>query len=416
MRVGSWSNTAIWVGFLVLLSFSPRPVGAETTVVEDEEGDHVLTLSGYARLISGYQHLDYGAPSVADQRGLNMGVGRLQWRAEFGPDVTARVDHELTWNLQTEGGGAGAGGLFGVDASRTGARTFDLEQTLLEESGMRATHEVDRLAVDVYAGDVDLTVGRQGITWGYSNLFPVADLWSRFSPFDFDTEQKPGVDAARALIYPNLASELDLVVADRGSLEDLSVGARYASTVGQAELYGAAGKFWEEVLALAGVSFVWDRVKVRAEAVGPFDLEEEAFQLPRLTTGGEWYGSKVTLGAEYHFNGIGAGEPADYAAQFGSEEFNRGESYFLGRHYAGVYGSYRGIPDVQLDLSTIANLGDPSLIVSPMGRYEVAQNATIGVGALVSAGEVPELRPLPRLRSEFGAYGNFVFAELAAYF
>lgn len=401
---------------LFVLAFAPSGVRATVPIAEWGDGQGRFDLAGYARLITGYHDLGYGAPLLREQRGLTMGVGRLEWSAEFGPDVRARVHNDLTWNTQTTGAGTGGGSLFGVDASRAGDRTVDLGTTFVERNGMRLSHDVDRLAVDIYTDAADVTLGRQGITWGTSVVFPVADLWSRFSPFDFDTEQKPGIDAARALVYPNLSSELDLVVADRGSLADLSGGARYASTIGRTELYGAAGKFWDELLALAGVTVVFDRVKLRAEAVGPFDLEDSEVDLPRATGGGEWYGADFSLGGEYHFNGIGAADPTGYADRLSSEQFARGESYFLGRHYAALYGAYRGVPDLELSLSTIANLVDPSLIVTPSLRYSVAQNATIGVGALVSAGDEPSLAPTPSFGSEFGTYGDFYFVELAAFY
>ncbi|MFB6262394.1 MAG: hypothetical protein ABEL76_02030 [Bradymonadaceae bacterium] len=389
---------------------------ADVSIAEWNDGSGSFTLSGYVRSITGYHDLGYGEPLLEASRSLNMGVGRLEWNAEFGPDVRARIHDELTWNVQSASGGAAGGGLFGVDASRGSDRTVDLESTIVDETGARLTHDVDRLAVDVYTEAVDLTLGRQGITWGKASVFPVADVWSRFSPFDLDTEKKSGIDAARALVYPNMNSELDLVVADRGSLEDLSAGIRYASTVGRADLYGAAGKFWNEILAMGGVSVVLERIKLRAEAVGPWKLEEREVALPRATAGIEWFGTDFTLGSEYHFNGLGAASPSGYAAQLSSESYARGESYLLGRHYAGIYGSYTGIPDVRMMLSAIGNLTDPSAIVSPTVRYDVAQNASIGLGALLSAGGHPDLRAGPQFQSEFGAYGDFFYLELAAYY
>jgi len=39
----------------------------------------------------------------------------------------------------------------------------------------------------LYLDQFDVTLGRQAITWGVAKLFPSADLWSQFSPFELDT-------------------------------------------------------------------------------------------------------------------------------------------------------------------------------------------------------------------------------------
>ncbi len=414
-----WELVAAAIG--VVLVVWPTGSEARISIAEWNEGDGWFELAGYLRTISGVHDLGYGEEVFAEQTALNMGAGRLEWSAGLGPEVELRLHNELTWMLASAssfGTGDGAGGtsLFGVGASRQSDRTLELRSRLVDGEGFRLTHDIDRLAVDIYTDAADLTIGRQGITWGHSQIFPVADLWSRFGPFDLDTERKPGVDAVRALMYPSMATELDVVVADRGSLEDLSGGARLAGYVGDLELWGGGGKFWDEILAMVGASYVFDRMKLRAEAVVPWHLDLEQLRLPRATAGLEMYGAEWTLGGEYHFNGLGAERPAEYADQFASPEYLRGESYFLGRHYAGLYGSYGRIPDVDLSLSTIGNLDDPSLMVAPSARYEIAQNTSVGAGSLFSFGEEPALDRALGFRSEYGAYGNFYYVELVTYF
>jgi hypothetical protein len=187
-------------------------------------------------------------------------------------------------------------------------------------------------------------------------------------------------------------------------------------TVDKTDLHFAAGKFWNEIIGVAGVSVVFDRFKLRAEGVYPWNLDDGEAKLPRATGGFEVYGADYAVGTEYHFNGAGAADPSGYTAQLESEVFQRGESYFLGRHYTGVYASYGGVPDLELSLSAIGNLGDPSLIVTPTVRYTLAQNTTIGAGAFVAVGEEPALGATPAFNSEYGAYGNFYFFEIATYY
>lgn len=389
-------------------------------IADWNDGEGRFELSGYVRSTSGVHDLGYGGPSFVRTRGLNAAVGRLQWLAILGPNVELELHQELQWNLstgrQSAAGGGGGSPVFGIGATRGLEPTVDLETTFVDESGARLTHDIDRLAARIYTDGADITVGRQAITWGHSSLFPVADLWTRFSPFDLDTLQKPGIDAVRVLTYPSMTSEFDFVVADRGSLENLSGAARGSTTIGATDVWFAGGKFWDQILAMGGVEHVLERVKLRAEAVLPWNLDRTELDLPRATAGFEWYGTEFTTGAEYHFNGIGVEDSGSYVDQASDPQFNRGESYFLGRHYGGIFGSYSGITDLEMNLSVIGNLGDPSLVVSPVVRYQIAQNTRLGVGSFVTAGEVPEFQPRPRFRSEFGAYGNFYFVELTAHY
>lgn len=416
------------LGLAVLFAL-PATAHASIPIAEWDDGDHGFELSGYLRSLSGVSYLHYAdeLPDPNDEIGTTSGLNaeaiRLEWTADVSDVLTLELHNEFFFQVSSAGSAGGPGGLsqLGLGASVEPDRTVDLRSEIIDQDGLRFTHNIDRLAANIYTDAADITVGRQGITWGKSTLFPVADLWSRFSPFEIDTTQKPGIDAVRALVYPSLSSEVDIVVADRGSLEDLSGGVRSAFTIGSVDLMVGAGKFWNEIAGLVGVTGVLDTVKLRAEAVLPWNLDDEELKLPRATAGVEYYSSSVIVGAEYHFNGTGADEPAGYIQQANSEEFQRGETYFLGRHYLGAYTTYSGVERLTLNLSTIGNLTDPSVIVSPSVRYEIAQNTEVALGAYVTAGESPTIPSggmltAPQLNSEFGTFGHFFFAEIAGYF
>ena len=425
----SEQSASVWRrGIVALVMFAavwgvPGGAGAEITIAEWDDEENSFLLAGYLKSVSGVQALGYGEPLFEPESALNAAVGRLGWSVYFGRDVELQLANELSWHVQSarafgtgtdrdEGGGA----LFGLGASRGVDPTLDLQTTLVDGTGFALSHDIDRLAAKIYTDTADLTIGRQGITWGKSMIFPIIDLWTRFSPFEIDTEYKPGIDAVRALFYPSFSTEIDVVIADRGSLENLSGGVRASGTIDKLELYGAAGKFWDEIMAAAGATYVFERVKLRAEGVLPWHLDLEEVRLPRVTAGAEWYAADWAVGTEYHFNGLGADDPAEYTDIFTSAEYLRGETYFLGRHYAGLFVNYGRIPDVDLAMSAIGNLGDPSLLVAPSARYRLAENTSLGLGAYISAGGEPVIGQETRFRSEYGAYGNFYYVEIATYY
>ncbi|MDX1675918.1 MAG: hypothetical protein R3314_14080, partial [Longimicrobiales bacterium] len=263
----------------------------------------------------------------------------------------------------------------------------------------------------------DITVGRQAITWGVSGIFPVADVWAQFSPFELDTEEKPGVDAVRVLAYPTPELELDLVVADRGSAEDLSVGVRGTLALADADVWLGAGKLWRDALAMGGITLLLDAAKLRAEAVLPWSLDRDALLEPRVTVGLDWIRGTLLVTGEYHYNGIGA-SATSYLDVLRDPRVARGETYYIGRHYLGGLVSWS--PDrenrLTLALNTLANLEDPSFAFTPVARYDLGQATRFAIGGLVSLGEHPSFDPAVSFPSEFGAYGTLGYTQISIYF
>jgi hypothetical protein len=123
------------------------------------------------------------------------------------------------------------------------------------------------------------------------------------------------------------------------------------------------------------------------------------------------------LSGEYHFNGIGAERVDDYGATLEDPRFARGESYFLGRHYLGGFGSWTpGNDRLSLTLSAMVNLLDRSTTVSPALTYDFGQETRLSVGGYVSSGNPPLLEPVPTLKSEYGMYGDLLFTMVSIYF
>lgn len=416
--------TLVALGLLLLALFFPpcaRRAQAQFPILQ--HGATTLELGGYVRSLTGIQDLGYTPPTGSARSGFNGEVVRLEWRLSMGKHVVLNVHNRL--QAQMTSGDAPFGEAAGIGVSVVPGRAFDLSSNLLTADRLRVWHDLDRLAVTVYTGAADVTVGRQAVTWGISSLFPVADLWTQFSPFELDTEEKPGMDGVRVLMYPASGVEVDGVVADRGPVAhlsggDVSAGARVTFSLPSADVYAGFGKFWNELIGLGGVSLVLDQTKLRLEAAWPYDTDASAMQLPRATLGVDWLSSKWQLTGELHYNGAGARDASGYLAQLTSPYFTRGESYFLDRYYAGGMVAWQ--PDAEgrmsIVLSALANLSDPSFALTPLLSYDFGQTTSVSVGALQTFGRTP-LFPvfgLPELRSEYGTYGNLWFTRVSVFF
>ena len=409
---------------LTMLTLLPTGAAGQFTVVQGDEA--TLTLGGYVRALTGIHDLGYDASPLGgadtERSGFHGEVLRLKWQLQgrsgaAGAGSRWRLDVHSRLQARVSSGDGGSR-VVGFGVSAVPDRLVDLETELVEEPGLRAWHDVDRMSLSLYTDAADITVGRQAITWGTSSIFPVADLWAQFSPFELDTEEKPGIDAIRVLTYPTAGLEVDAVVADRGPVEDLSAGIRATYGLADADVWLGAGKWWRELMAMGGVTLLLDETRLRAEAVLPWDLDDDELTEPRITVGADWIRGTLTLTGEYHYNGIGAASDG-YPAALQDPRVQRGETYYIGTHYLGGLVSWS--PDrenrVTLALNALGNLEDPSLALTPMLGYDIGQTTRIAVGGLVSFGDRPSLTdPSPEVPTEFGAYGTLGYTQLSVYF
>jgi len=403
--------------FLFLGSFclSSQALSGQFTLLDRETAN--LDLGGYVRSLTQLYDPGYDIPGVAARRaGIHGEVVRLKWRFDLGESVLLELHNRLQARVSSSDAGMG-GSAVGFGVSVVPGRRWDLSSTLVEEDRLRVWHDVDRLSLTWYTEIADVTAGRQAITWGISNLYPVADLWAQFSPFELDTEEKPGIDAIRMLHYPSGSLEIDAVVADRGSSRNLSAGVRGSLSLSWADVYVGGGKFWREAMGLAGISAPVGSYKIRGEAALPYHLDDDGFKLPRVTLGVDWLGGETVLSAEYNFNGIGATDAEDYGQVLADPRLAQGETYFLGRHNVGGLITWTpGNDRLSVTATGLLNLQDPSGALVPSLTYDFGQETRVSAGALFSFGATPLFSPDPELRSEFGAYGDFMFVMLSVYF
>jgi hypothetical protein len=407
--------------FLSVLTAALTVAGSAQAEQNLVEGEHSrLALGGYALTLGGLHELSFalgpGAPDPppADHLGLSATVLRLEWKADLGEHVTAELHQRGFLRASSEALG---GTKLGLGASAAPRRTLDLRTVGYDEDRLLLEHDIDRMAVHASLGDLDAVLGRQAITWGFASLFRTADLWTTFSPFELDTSQKRGVDALRLLYSHSRRLELEGIVADRGTLRDLSAGVRAVAYLSWVDTYLALTKQWRELVGLAGAGALLGSFKLRAEVAAPYDMDDGQLSRPRGTAGVDWFHDKLTVVVEAHYNGTGVSHAADYVAQLTTSPIvARGESYFLGRWYAGAAAGWKPTELLQLSLTVLGNLQDPSAVLAGSLSYEISQDTSLALGAFQGVGPTPMIAATPELRSEFGATGGLYYLALSAYF
>lgn len=251
---------------------------------------------------------------------------------------------------------------------------------------------IDRLAAKMSIPHLDLTLGRQPVSFGSSWVFTPMDLVAPFSPTDIDTEYRPGVDAARVDAYFGMAGSVTAVAAYAG---DWSTDGTVLA------MHGG----WTFGITDVGILAAYNRSEPvfgvdAASSIGPVGLHGEAtITLPnddgedpfvRAAMGANWVPLEdLSLMGELYLQSFGGADSSEYLAVYGSERFARGEVWAAGRYYGALTVSYQLTPLLSASAFSVVNLADPSAMIGPTLAWSAAENAELAVGAFFGAGERP---------------------------
>mgnify|MGYP000261563852 CR=1 FL=1 len=101
----------------------------------------------------------------------------------------------------------------------------------------------DRFYFDIDRAKWHLRVGRQRVNWGINQQFNPNDLFNPYNLFDFDYEERPGVDAIRYERYTGPLSSWEVVVAPDTSWARTNAAARFKSNFKGYDFQALAGKY-----------------------------------------------------------------------------------------------------------------------------------------------------------------------------
>jgi hypothetical protein len=289
---------------------------------------------------------------------------------------------------------------------------------------------LDRALVNVAFDHFDLLLGRQPIAWGSARAVNPTDVLAPFLYTELDTEERVGVDAVRLRVPIGALNELDagFVAGEDFELDKSAYFVRTklyrTPTDVSAMLVGFQGNLlagFEIVRPIGGAGF-W----LEAAQVWVNTLDDEATRGEgdyfRASIGVDYsFRNNTYVYCEYHYNGPGSNDPDLLLT--GSEAFTEGGVYLLGRHYLAPGAVFQVTALTTLSLTALANLGDPSVLLSPSLERNVFTDVYLSGGAFVGLGEASSITYLPpfnipfiELKSEFGLYTDFVYVTLRYYY
>lgn len=307
-----------------------------------------------------------------------------------------------------------------VGAVPSGGEWLDLQWTLVDDEHLLWQHRFDRLEVSWRPNrKVELSVGRQAVSWATTLFLTPADPFSPFNPADPFRVFRAGVDTARVRLYPNALSEVDLVVrpTDNEYLgEEMTTLGRGMAVVRNWEVSGWGGSLYGDVTGAFGAAGAIGGLAVRGEGVVRRVDEQTVF---RGTIGFDRQvavkGKDLYFVLEYQHDGLAAPSAEDYVALFQTRPFLRGELQVLGRDETAFQASYQIHPLWSLSGMWLWNLNDMSRLLSPSFAYSAGDEVSVSGGVFFGFGddEVSLALPLP---SEYGAVGTTLFFSVSFFF
>lgn len=308
-----------------------------------------------------------------------------------------------------------------------------------------ATLFADRFNVRLTLPGVDVTLGRQAITWGKTWFWNPADVFLAFDPRQFDQDYKPGVDAVRVQVPLGRFAGFEVVgapgrtILDTGVFVDpgRDVAASWFGSAVVARVFGTlrgfdwslqGGKIYGGTQVGGGLVGELGPLELRSEVVQlfaqpgprvfPARLGENVPLVPDATSAvvgiGHRFPSSLTLEAEYFRNGAGDSDDLSVALV----RFATGGALDLSENLVGASVSYELLPILLGQLIGIVSCDDGSVQVQPRLTWSAADEIEVLAGAIVSRGARPALGgPLGIApRSEFGTFPDVYYVEAKWYF
>ena len=342
---------------------------------------------------------------------------RLMLEPRVGPfSLDVAYEHTLLLSERP----AGPLSLLPGSAAIASGNRVDLDWTVDSGAHHLWRHRFDRLSAGVNLGpQVQLTVGRQAISWATTLYFTPTDPFAPFDPGDPFREYRAGVDALRLQYFPGPFTSVDIVLRPESYPDGHSTTAllRARISVSAWDLSAWAGALHDDPAAAIGMDRSLRGWVVRGDL--SFRRGDGGGTVLRLAAGADrrlsLAGRDLYLLAEYQHDGFGAARTADLPLVLGSGAYRRGELQALGRDEALADASWQVHPLVSTELLTIVNLRDGSAFLAPALTASVSNEIQARLGFFLPAGP-GGVRQNGFPQSEYGETPVYAYLAVTAFF
>lgn len=381
----------------------------------------LLTLAATARVAAqsidpSWYLLNVGVYSAASGGQGATGFDLQRWRVMLAPHIgplTVDFAYEQFLVLQT-GTAPAIAGTLGQPVAQD---WLPLQGTLASGEHLDWRDRVDRLSLRYSTPSLEITAGRQTISWATTLLLTPADPFAPLDPSDPFREYRAGIDALSVRVFPGPFSEIGAAarVADTPDGRRLTGGVRGKIDRGAFELSGWAGAVAGDAAGSLGLTWTVAGAAVRSEvelrASGDSTVVRGTVGIDRNFTVA---GRALYLAAEYQHDGFGATSAGMLAAVAASAPAQRGELQVAGRDETAWRATWQADPLVSVELLALVNLDDGSALMTPAVSYAASSRLTLRGGLFAGLGKATPPAVAPA--SEYGGLPISIYLSASLFY
>lgn len=280
---------------------------------------------------------------------------------------------------------------------RDDRRLVNLTWTIQEKDDYIFYHRLDRLSLTLLPRWGLVRIGRQAVTWGNGLLFNPMDLFNPFAPTDIERDYKIGDDMVLLHFTAGQTADFQTLCVPRRDPESeevewnqSSVAGKFHFAVGTTEFDILGAQHFDEQIVGIGSSGYLGSAAWRVDATWTF-LEGGSDYLSLVANADYswvWWHKNFYGFLEFFHSGVGNNDyPEAIVDPDIAERLDRGELFVLGRNYVSGHLRLEVHPLVNVFLTVINNLADPSGILQPRAIWEATEDLEVTVGGSLSYGE-----------------------------
>jgi hypothetical protein len=279
-------------------------------------------------------------------------------------------------------------------------RLMDLTKTINETDDYLIYHRLDRFALTWQPHWGNVSFGRQALTWGNGLLFNPMDLFNPFAPTDIERDYKVGDDMAIIQFAADTTSEFQILYVPRRNPANNNIEGDQSSMA--AKLHLAAGitefdimtaiHYQDKVIGFGSTGYLKEAAW-RLDTTYTFlhdDSRRNGFLslVANMDYAWVWQGKNFYGLLEFYYNGLGSDQYSE-ALQDPNilERWSRGELFTLGKTYLSGTIQVELHPLLNIYLTLINNVADPSGIMQPRVIWDMKENIQLTCGAGIYYGE-----------------------------
>ncbi|MEP0822979.1 MAG: hypothetical protein HRF44_09020 [Ignavibacterium sp.] len=321
---------------------------------------------------------------------------RLRPSLSLWPDAFVTLEYE--WNATYSSSPL----LFPPSASGIRGQVIDLHWDVVRGSRWNVLHFIDRLYIRQTTDIVDVSIGRQRISWGTGRIWNPTDLFNPINPTSFAKVEKDGVDAASVRLILGSFTDVTVVVNPHRNFEGANYGIRARTNVGEYDFSVMGGAFDDRpVVGLDWAGNILD-AGFRGEILVSGGGKRRAFSKFIIGFDNQFTPDLYGL-VEYHYNGAGSAKKSGYDPG----ALIQGDILNLGRQFLALQASFLIHPLVSATAGYTVSLTDGSGYTGGVLTYAVTEDLSLAVGGqMFHGGEF----------DEYWYYPSSLYCRIEAYF